>query len=78
MSDPAPQATEEEIRRAEATTPLHHVVTQEAMIVDVIPIVEPVYEALETTYGRNGWLRIVSRINLMIINYNRILNKAIF
>ena len=51
-SDPHPQATEEQLKRAEASTPLHHMNHQEAMIVDVIPVVAPVYEATEVAYNQ--------------------------
>ena len=52
MSQPHPEATEEELKRAEASTPLHHMHHHEAMIVDTIPIAEPVYEATEYTFNQ--------------------------
>ena len=46
-------ATAEQIKRAKAATPVHHAVQQEAMIVDIIPITQPVvasvYEGTEYT-----------------------------
>ena len=52
MSDQHPMATEDQLKRAEASTPLHHMNHQEAMIVDTIPLVEEVYEATEYAYNQ--------------------------
>lgn len=57
-----PQATEEQIKRAEAATPLHHMNHQEAMIVDVIPIVAPVYETTETAFNSTEKKQTTNRI----------------